>query len=305
MNTNESRAWSPDPRAMPTRFQRRTFSTNRRNFSYVIGGAGPPLALLHGWPQTSRAWDPVLPAFADAGYTTVAPDLPGMGESDALPVGSGKDAVAEVVHDLLRSLFPAEPLRVIGHDIGAMVAFSWARLHPEDVIRLGVVETGMPGLGLEQAMDVARGGRWHHGFFMTPDVPEMLIDGSADEFFRWWFGRLSANKAPFGPADVAATVTPYRGREALERSFRHYRTLLDDGRVNAAWVESGGRFAMPVAGVGGEFCLGTSVADNLEAAAPDLLTIVVEGSGHFPAEEQPARFVESVLAFLGAGPERH
>ena len=254
--------------------------------------------LLHGWPQTSRAWHRVVPAFAAAGYTAIAPDLPGLGESDALPGGYAKDAMVEALRTVVRGVVGAAALRVVGHDIGGMVAFSWGRSHPEEVVRLAVVDTALPGLGLEEVMNVARGGRWHHGFFMTPDVPAMLVAGTEDEFFGWWFARLAANHEAFPPAEVAATTATYRGRSALDRSFGHYRALLEDGRVNATWLESGGQLPMPVAAVGGELSLGERVAHDLKPAAPDLRPIVVDGAGHFVAEEQPGRFVAHLLPFL-------
>jgi pimeloyl-ACP methyl ester carboxylesterase len=282
----------------PAGCRRETHTVDGARITTLISGAGPPLVLLHGWPQTSRAWYRVVPALAAAGYTVVAPDLPGLGESDALPGGYAKDAVVEALRTVVRDVVGAAALRVVGHDIGGMVAFAWGRSHPEEVVRLAVVDTALPGLGLEEVMNVARGGRWHHGFFMTPDVPAMLVDGTEDEFFGWWFARLAANHEAFPPAEVAATTATYRGRSALDRSFGHYRALLEDGRVNAAWLESGGQLPMPVAAVGGELSLGERVAQDLKPAAPDLRSIVVDGAGHFVAEEQPGRFVEHLLPFL-------
>ena len=284
--------------ALPAGSRRETHTVDGARITTLVSGEGPPLVLLHGWPQTSRAWHRVVPALAAAGYTVIAPDLPGLGESDALPGGYAKDAVVEALRTVVRGVVGAAALRVVGHDIGGMVALAWARSHPEEVVRLAVVDTALPGLGLEEVMNVARGGRWHHGFFMTPDVPAMLVAGTEDEFFGWWFTRLAANHEAFPPAEVAATTATYRGRSALDRSFGHYRALLEDGRVNATWLESGGQLPMPVAAVGGELSLGERVAQDLKPAAPDLRPIVVDGAGHFVAEEQPGRFVEHLLPFL-------
>jgi pimeloyl-ACP methyl ester carboxylesterase len=284
--------------APPAGFRRETHTVDGASIATLVGGEGAPLVLLHGWPQTSRAWHGVAPAFAAAGYTVIAPDLPGLGSSDALPGGYAKDAVAEALRGVVRDVAGAGALRVIGHDIGGMVALSWGRRRPDEVVRLAIVDTALPGLGLDEVMNVARGGRWHHGFFMTPDVPAMLVAGTEDEFFAWWFGRLSGNRDAFPPAEIAATTATYRGRAALDRSFGHYRALLDDDRVNAAWLAEGGRFPMPVAAVGGELSLAHRVAADLKPAAPDLRQIVIEGAGHFVAEEQPERFVEQLLPFL-------
>jgi pimeloyl-ACP methyl ester carboxylesterase len=291
------------PDAPPAGFRRETHAVDGASIATLVGGEGPPLVLLHGWPQTSRAWHGVAPAFAAAGYTVIAPDLPGLGSSDALPGGYAKDAVAEALRGVVRDVAGVAALRVIGHDIGGMVALSWARRHPGEVVRLAIVDTALPGLGLEEVMNVARGGRWHHGFFMTPDVPAMLVAGTEDEFFAWWFARLAGDRDAFSPAEIAATTATYRGRAALDRGFGHYRAVLDDGRVNAAWLDEGGWFPMPVAAVGGGLSLADRVAHDLKPAAPDLRQIVIEGAGHFVAEEQPARFVEQLLPFL-AGRER-
>lgn len=76
--------------------------------------------------------------------------------------------------------------------------------------------------------------------------------------------------------------------------------LLEDGRATADWLAAGGQLPMPVAAVGGGLSLGDRVARDLAPAAPDLRTIVIDGAGHFVAEEQPDRFVEHVVAFLKA-----
>ena len=102
------------PGAPAPGFRRQTHSVDGVRITSLIGGQGPPLVLLHGWPQTSRAWLPVAPSLADAGYTVIAPDLPGLGESDPLPVGYGKDAVADALRALVRGLVGEGPLRVVG-----------------------------------------------------------------------------------------------------------------------------------------------------------------------------------------------
>lgn len=286
--------------ALLNTFHRQQYTDVGVSIDYLIGGYGPPVVLLHGWPQTSRCWRLVAPALAAAGYTVIAPDLPGLGQSDPLPDGYGKDVQACVLRAMVRAVGFDGPIRLVGHDIGGYVAFSWARLFPDEVERLVLVDMSLPGLGLEEAMDVARGGRWHHGFFMTPDVPEMLIAGSEDEFFAWWFERLAGDTAAFPPAEIAAFTASYRGREALSRSFGHYRAHLDDGRVNAAWADAGGRLPMPVAAVGGSKSVGDSLAQSLQPVTTTLTSFVIDGAGHFVAEERPEIFVEHVLEFLGS-----
>jgi len=279
-------------------FTRSTITTNGTDLSVLHGGHGEPLVLLHGWPQTGDCWLPILPALTEAGYTVVVPDLRGLGRSAPAETGFDKDNQAEDIRALLRTLGLGPAAHVAGHDVGGMVAFAWARRHPDEVRSLTLMELAVPGLGLEQAMDVAHGGRWHFGFFMTPHVPELLIDGHEDEFFDLWYAQLAGNTNPLASHEVSRYTDAYRGRERLRSSFGHYRTLLDDGRANAAWVDAGNRLTMPVLAVGGDQAVGDRLATSLRAVAPQVDAAVVAGSGHFPAEEQPARLTERLLAFL-------
>ncbi|WP_193507827.1 alpha/beta fold hydrolase, partial [Streptomyces coeruleorubidus] len=193
-------------------------------------------------------------------------------------------------------------VRVVGHDIGGMVAFAYARRHPEEVEHLVLVELAVPGFGLEQAMDVASGGLFHFGLFMTEKLPELLIEGRESEFITWWFDWLSAVPGTFPQEEVATVASSYRGYEALRAGFAHYRTLLEDGRVNRAWHEAGGILPMPVLAVGGEHSTGARLADSLDTVATRLNGAVITGGGHFVPEERPDAFAHELLPFLSAPP---
>lgn len=288
----------PDLTAPPVGFARHDATVRGTRYSYLLGGSGDPLVLLHGWPQTSAAWRRVLPALAAAGYRVLAPDLRGTGESERAPGGYGKDEQAEDVRQLVEAAGLGREIRLVGHDVGGMVAFSYTRLHPDEVSRLVLLELAVPGFGLEEAMDVAKGGLWHFGLFMTPEVPELLFQGHERDFFAWWYAGLTANEDAFPSADLDAMAAAYTGREALHAGFQHYRTLLADGEANAAWRTAGGRLAMPVLAMGGEQAVGTRLADSMRVAAPHLIPAVVAGSGHFIPEEQPEAFLRVLLPFL-------
>lgn len=287
-----------DTTELPRGFESTTVAANGTTLHAVVGGSGPPVLLLHGWPQTWRAWRHVMPALAQQGYRVIAPDLRGIGDS-ARPVGGyDKDNQAEDMRELLERLGISGGVRLVGHDIGGMIAFAYARRHPPEVERLAIAELALPGLGLERAMDVTTGGLFHFGFFMTPEVPEMLLDGKEDDFFTWWFARLSAVPEAFPPEEVAAVASSYRGREALRAGFEHYRTLLHDGRINRAWLDGGGTLPMPVLAVGGEHRAGARLADSLRAVAPQVIGTVIKDSGHFVPEERPEDFIQELITFL-------
>jgi pimeloyl-ACP methyl ester carboxylesterase len=295
----QSVAAGPDSSAtLPIGFTRRNAAVNGTQLSYIIGGEGSPILLLHGWPQTSWSWRHVLQPLAANGYTVIAADLRGLGRSARAEGGYEKDNQAEDMRELLHSLALGRQVRIVGHDIGGMVAFSYARLHPAEVDRLILIELAVPGFGLEKAMDVARGGRWHFGLFMAPEVPELLFEGHERLFFEWWFSHLSADHSPFTPDAIDLVTRAYSGREALRCGFAHYRTLLADGAVNRAWGDGGGRLNMPVLAIGGEFAVKLSLADSMRPVASNLESAVIEGSGHFVPEERPDALIEGLSMFL-------
>ncbi|MFE4824827.1 alpha/beta fold hydrolase [Streptomyces sp. NPDC056704] len=284
MSTTE---WLPDG------FTRQQIDTNNTRLSVAVGGHGPALVLLHGWPQTSRAWARVMPDLAQR-HTLVVPDLRGTGESDRPEGGYAKTNQADDIRGILTALNLTGPVAVAGHDIGSMVAFAWAAAHPEDISHLILIDSLLPGLGLEETMNVAEGGMWHFGFFMTPHIPEMLFDGHELEFFTAAFTAMS-NPGTFSGHDLAAYARAYTGRERLRGGFEHYRTLLDDGRENRALLAQR-KLPMPVLAVGSTQS-GTATA---QALAPHAETVqeAVAPTGHFVAEEDPDWFTKTVTTFL-------
>ncbi|WP_261570982.1 alpha/beta fold hydrolase [Frankia gtarii] len=287
---------------LPPGFTRHDATVNGTRLSYLIGGTGEPVLLLHGWPQTARSWHPVLRPLAAQGYTVIAPDLRGLGQSDRADSGYEKDNQVEDMRQLLRNLGFGPRVRVVGHDIGGMIAFSWARKHPEEVERLVLIELAVPGFGLEQAMNVAEGGRWHFGFFMTPEVPELLLGGHEREFFAWWFAHLSGDPDAFSSDEIDAVTADYAGHEALRAGFGHYRTLLRDAAANRAWYDGGGRLDMPVLAIGGELAVGQRLAESIRAAAPHARAAVVQACGHFVADERPEDLIRILTQFLAQVP---
>src|SRR5258708_23845087 len=98
---------------------------------YLTSGHGPAVILLHGYTQTSRMWKPIIPVLAEK-FTVIAPDLPGIGDSDISNVGLDMKSAAIRIHALAQSL-NVERARVVGHDIGLMVAYAYAAMYPSEV----------------------------------------------------------------------------------------------------------------------------------------------------------------------------
>lgn len=286
---------------IPTGFSRRCANVNGTRLSYLVGGTGAPILLLHGWPQTALAWRHVLAPLAERGNTIIAPDLRGLGSSIRALSGYDKQNQAEDIRGLLDAIGfgSGTPVRLVGHDIGGMIAFAYARTYPADVERLVLMELAVPGFGLEESMDVARGGLWHFGLFMTPEVPELLFQGHEREFFRWWFAHMSGEPTQFSPSEIDQVTRAYSGEESLRCGFDHYRTLLDDGAANRKWYDAGGRLDMPVLAVGGGRGSGDRLGDSLQNACSQITTVVVADSGHFLAEERPDELLGALRKFFG------
>lgn len=159
-----------------------SFQVNDQRVHMLVGGDGPPVLLLHGYPETSHAWRKVMPELATT-FRVVAPDLRGLGQSSRPATGYDKKTVAEDIWGLTRVL-GLEDFALVSADMGGPVAFWLAMAHPEAVSHFVFIESGLPGFGLEQLMDIAHGGSWHFGFFMAPEYPEILTAGREREFLR-------------------------------------------------------------------------------------------------------------------------
>jgi pimeloyl-ACP methyl ester carboxylesterase len=139
---------------------------------YVAAGAGPrTVVLLHGFPQTWRAWRHVIPRLADAGFRVIAPDYRGAGNSSRPPSGYDKRTMASDIYRLLyEHLKLSCPVAMVGHDIGLMVAYAFAQAYHDDVTHLVAVDAPLPGTAM---FDQLRGNprNWQFSFHNVRDLP--------------------------------------------------------------------------------------------------------------------------------------
>ena len=197
---------------------------------YVSGGSGPAVVLLHGWPLTWREWRDIMPALAEAGFTVIAPDLRGLGDSERPSHGYDKKTVADDIRHIVRDL-GFDSIDLVGTDIGMMVAVSWALHHPTEIRRLVLAESLIPGFGLEELMNPATGGYWHFGFHAQVDLATMLTEGKEAKY-------LGNNWKMFSPLkgitadDREEYLRTYGNPDGMRAGFRHYAAMLDDGKAN-------------------------------------------------------------------------
>ncbi|MBX5193705.1 alpha/beta hydrolase [Rhizobium sp. NZLR3b] len=262
---------------------------------YGMGGKGPPLVLLHGFPQSSRTWRHVIPALT-ADYTVIAPDLRGFGDSDRPASGYDKRTVAQDVYELVQQL-GFDEINLVGHDVGMLVAYEYAARHPGEVRRLAVLDSVLPGFGLDAVMDVSKFPHvWHVPFFSIPDVAETLIVGREREFFTDFTRKFSYDPNAVDDADIAYYVDRLKAPGGLRSAFAHYRTFPQDRASNEE--NSRIKLSMPVLAIGGEFSLGEMVGQAMQQLAENVTPIVVKSSGHWIPEEQPVQLIDILRPFL-------
>jgi len=177
---------------------------------YVTAGEGEPLVLLHGWPQTWRAWSRLIPLLS-GNFKIIAPDLRGLGDS-SIPVGGyDKRTVAEDIYNLMTSVLGHQSFFLVGHDWGGAVAVSLALEHPEAVRRLGILDVSVPGDG---SPNISQGGkRWHHAFHQTAALPEALTSGRESSYLGWFYDNYGAK-----PGVIRADERDLYGTPALART---------------------------------------------------------------------------------------
>jgi pimeloyl-ACP methyl ester carboxylesterase len=127
-------------------FKTRSVAVDGATLSVTVGGSGPPVLLLHGCAESSRMWKALANVLAP-NYTVIAPDLPGIGDSSIPKTGLDMKTSAERVHTAVTSLGYAK-VRVVGHDIGLMVAYAYAVMYPQEVEKLALMDAFLPGVAI-------------------------------------------------------------------------------------------------------------------------------------------------------------
>ena len=274
-----------------------------------VGGEGPPLLMLHGYPQTHATWHRVAPGLVRH-FTCVAADLPGYGESGAPEPGEGqfpytKRAMGQAVARLMQEL-GFRRFAVLGHDRGARVAYRLALDQPERVERVGIVEV-IPTAEMWDRFDAAMALRTYHWTFLAQPspLPERMIGADPVAFLDWtlasWardrtldvFDRraLASYRRAFAqPARIRAMCADYRAGAGIDRA--HDEADREAGRrilapLHLVWASKG----FPAA-TGDPLGIWRGWADEVSGTEID--------AGHFGQEENPEAMLEALLPFLTA-----
>lgn len=260
---------------------------------YLTAGQGPAVVLLHGYTQTSRMWRPIIPVLAKK-FTVIAPDLPGIGDS-SIPADNEISMIvaAKQIHDLIRSL-KIDKARVVGHDIGLMVAYAYAAQFPSETEKLAVMDAFLPGVpGWEPIYNNPN--IWHFRF--NGEYPEKLVQGRERTYFEYFWNVLAADKTH---------SIPEADRKAYTQAYSRPRRMHAGWAYFASWPQLAKDFAqlsqtkltMPVLSIGGEKSLGNELAEQMKLVADNVTVIVLPSVGHWISEESPKETTDALTNFL-------
>lgn len=259
----------------------------------VTGGDGPPVVLLHGFPQTWWEWRHMMPGLAPH-HTVVALDLRGAGHSDTPQTGYDKATLAADVHAVMEALGHPS-YAVCGHDIGAMVAVALASTHRDAVTHLAVLDASIPGWsGWEHNVTDPR--NWHFAFHMKRDLPERLIMDREHDYVSTFIADRAHDHGAHHHDDIAefarALAQPGNTRGGLE----WYRAFPTDHTNGLEWKRD--PLAMPVLALGGEHRYGPQIVAMLSEFATDVSGGSIPGCSHWLPEERPVETTAALTAFL-------
>lgn len=271
----------------------------------LVGGNGPALLLLHGFPQTKAIWHQVAPELAK-NFTVVASDLRGYGASSK-PHGKpdhssySKRSMAKDQHALMHALGHKQ-FFVLGHDRGGRVSHRLAMDFPQSVLKLMVLDIS-PTLAMYERTSMAFAkGYWHWFFLIQPEpVPETLIGANPEYWLKNHMGR-HAGTGIFSPerwAEYLSGVSNPQGMHAMCEDYRAAATIdLEHDRADR---NDGKRLQMPLRVLWGEHGLVnqcfTPIADWQEVSDGEVTGRAV-ACGHYIPEELPELVIKEAEAFF-------
>ncbi len=266
------------------------------SYHYLLARGGPQtVVLLHGWGTTSYMWRYVMPQLVARGYTVLAPDLRGLGDTAKPAAGYEKASIAEDVRKLISSLGLGPSVNLVGHDMGGMVVYAYAAQHPKDVETLAILDVPLPGI--EPWEELVQGARtWHFRFHSVRDVPEMLIVGREREYLKWFHNAEGVNTRAFDNEADEVYGRSYAQPGALRAGFEYYRAFPSDVVSNKSFAKR--KLQMPVLAISGTGGMGSIYESHIRHVADNVRGIVVDGSGHWIPEEQPAAVTKALVEFL-------
>lgn len=269
---------------------------NGTELHYVAaGGDGPPVLLVHGFPETWWAFHRLIPLLAEH-HRVFAVDLRGFGDS-AIAAAEHDSVIAAADVAALIAHLDVGPVHLTGQDISGTTTYRVAAGHPELVRSWTAIETGLPGFGFEQLADVAHGGAWHIGVLAAPGIAEMLLAGRERPFIAdYAIPSLNATPEAFGDDDIDELVRAYARPGGFAGAAGLYRSALAEGDDIRALAAS--KLRVPALAIGGGS--GSFTSATVSQVVDEVTTRTIDGIGHYVSMEAPDRLAATLTEFFGA-----
>jgi pimeloyl-ACP methyl ester carboxylesterase len=275
-----------------------TLRANGIRQNYIDAGEGPPVVLLHGFPETNFAWRHQIPVLGEL-YRIIAPDLRGYGETDKPASGYDKRTMARDLAALLDAL-GIDRIALVGHDRGARVATRFAKDFPDRVDRLVVMDNVPTRIVARDLNAEIAKAYWFFLFHLIPDLPETLIAGKEEQWLRWFFSDWAYDPAAISGEAFDTYVRAYRAPGAVRGAMADYRANAEDVAQDLADADV--KIACPTLALwGADFGAVGRMFDMPKVwaeMAEDLRAVPIERCGHLPHEERPEAVNALLLEFL-------
>jgi pimeloyl-ACP methyl ester carboxylesterase len=272
--------------------QSRFANVNGTRLHYLVAGNGDPVILLHGYAETSHMWLPLMPKLATT-HTVIAPDLRGAGQSATPADGYTKAAMARDIHALTQKL-GYERIRIVGHDIGLMVAYAFAAQYPSEVDRIVLMDAFLPGVGKWRDVWLMRD-LWHFHFYGK--TPLALVHGRERIYFEHFWNDFASNPAHSIPErDRRFYAKAYARPGGMRAGFEYFRAFEKDAEEFARFAQK--PLPMPMLVVTGEKASGEFLIEQGRLVATNVEGVVIRGSGHWLMEEAPEQVIPKLVEFL-------
>lgn len=276
---------------LSTSLAHHTAAVNGTTLHYVsAGGHGTPILLVHGFPETSRAFHRLMPLLAE-NHRVFAVDLRGFGDSSHDEGEYGSAVSAEDLHALIVNL-GLGPVHITAQDISGATVFRLAAQHPDDLLSLTGIETGLAGFGFEKLVGV-----WYIPVLATPGIPELLLPGKERGLVDWVFQRLTAAPGSVPEDDLAEFARAYSVPGGWRGASGLYAAALSEGE-ELRRLAATSPIRVPTLAVGSSG--GTFTGDTLEQVSElPVSRVALEGAGHYVALEAPELLAAALLEFVG------
>jgi pimeloyl-ACP methyl ester carboxylesterase len=277
------------------KYQSQTANLSGAKIHYLKAGTGKKtLVLIHGFGDTSHMWIPLFEEFS-RDYTIIAPDMRGLGESSRPTTAYDKKTIAADIHELVRGL-GYEKINLVGHDIGLMVAYSYAAQYPSEVEKLALLEAPIPGIGDIWEKVYTTPALWHFHFVNSPIALE-LVKGRERIFLEHFWQTLSPHPKTFAEADRRIYAKAYAQEGAMRAAFEMFKNFnSQDAMDNRKFAVT--KLAMPVLTIEGDKAMGGALEIQAKLVANNVTSIILTDTGHWLMEQRPAETKAELKKFL-------